>query len=107
MPMPSSLRAFFARFALAAGLSLVFCSRMIATAAEASLVPPFGTDGKEFTNKAQNQHVVHGWLPNDWEDNTEWAPISATYSKLDDTPDQSVTAVRINLEKMDDGQLQF
>jgi len=76
-------------------------------AAENSLLPAFGPDGNEFTTKAQSNHVVHGWLPKDWEDNTEWAPISATYSKLDDGPEQSVPAIRVNLEKMDDGQLQF
>jgi hypothetical protein len=72
-----------------------------------SLLPAFGTEGAEFTTKAQNDHVVKGWLPKDWSDNTEWASVSATYTKLTDSPDKAAGAVRIKIEKVDDGQLQL
>ena len=76
-------------------------------APEKSLLPVFGAEGNEFTTKAQKNHFIHGWLPKDWDDNTEWAPITATYSKLDEAPDKTGVALRIKLEKMDDGQLQL
>jgi hypothetical protein len=72
-----------------------------------SLLPAFANEGVEFTNKAQNNHVVKGWLPNEWTDNTEWAQVSATYTKLTDAPDKALGAVRIKVEKIDDGQLQL
>jgi hypothetical protein len=72
-----------------------------------SLLPAFGTDGAEFTTKAQSDHVLRGWLPADWKDNTEWASVSATYTKLTDPPAPSVGAVRIKVEKVDEGQLQL
>jgi hypothetical protein len=40
-------------------------------------------------------------------DNTEWAAVSATYTKLNDPPKEGVTAVRIKVEKVDEGQLQL
>ena len=76
-------------------------------APEKSLLPVFGAEGDEFTTPAQKNHVIHGWLPKDWNDNSEWAPITATYSKLDDAPDKTGVALRIKVEKMDDGQLQL
>jgi len=72
-----------------------------------SLLPTFGTEGKEFTTKAQNGHTLKGWLPTDWTDNSEWTSITATYTKLADSPDKSAGAVRIKIEKVDDGQLQL
>ena len=51
--------------------------------------------------------MVKGWLPKDWSDNTEWAQVSATYTKLADSPDKAAGAVRIKIEKVDDGQLQL
>jgi hypothetical protein len=72
-----------------------------------SLLPAFGTAGADFTVKGQNNHVVKGWLPTDWKDNTEWAQVDATYSKLEDSPDKAAGAVRIKVEKVDDGQLQL
>jgi hypothetical protein len=72
-----------------------------------SLLPAFGTEGADFTTKAQNNHVVKGWLPKDWSDNTEWAAVTATYTKLPDSPDKAAGAVRIKVEKMDEGQLQL
>jgi hypothetical protein len=76
-------------------------------APEPSLVPVFALEGTEFTTKAQNDNVVHGWLPKGWDDNSEWAPISATYTKLTDSPDNELAAVRIKIDKMAEGQLQL
>jgi hypothetical protein len=76
-------------------------------APEASLVPIFGIEGNQFTTKGKDDNVLQGWLPKDWDDNSEWAPISATYTKLDDSPDADLAAVRIKIDKMADGQLQF
>ncbi len=72
-----------------------------------SLLPAFGNEGAEFTTKAQGSHVTKGWLPNEWKDNTEWAAVSATYTKLADSPDKDAGAVRIKVEKVDEGQLQL
>lgn len=72
-----------------------------------SLLPAFGNEGADFTTKAQNTHVVKGWLPTDWKDNSEWAAVSATYTKLTDSPDKAAGAVRIKVEKVEDGQLQL
>ena len=73
-----------------------------------SLLPPFGNEGAEFKTKAQGSHVTKGWLPNEWQDNSEWAPVTATYSKLTDSPDKSAGAVRIKVEKVEEGgQLQL
>ena len=73
-----------------------------------SLLPAFGNEGAEFTTKAKDGHVTKGWLPTDWKDNSEWAPVSATYTKLADSPDKAAGAVRINVEKVDEGgQLQL
>ena len=71
-----------------------------------SLLPVFGAEGEEFSTKAQQGNLVHGWLPSGWVDNSEWAPVSATYEKLEDRPDDALGAVRIKAEKIDDGQLQ-
>jgi hypothetical protein len=72
-----------------------------------SLLPTFETEGAEFTVKAQSNHVVRGWLPKDWNDNSEWAQVSATYTKLTDSPDKAAGAVRIKVEKVEEGQLQL
>ena len=73
-----------------------------------SLLPVFGNEGAEFTTKAKDGHVTKGWLPTDWKDNSEWAPVSATYSKLTDSPDKAAGAVRIKIEKVEEGgQLQL
>jgi hypothetical protein len=92
---------------LAAAVLLTSLSVPVCAQAPKSLLPPFGNEGKEFTNKAQNSHVVKGWLPSEWTDNTEWAQVSATYTKLTDSPDTAVGAVRIKVEKIDEGQLQL
>jgi hypothetical protein len=73
-----------------------------------SLLPAFGTEGKDFTVKAKDGNTVKGWLPTDWTDNTDWAPVTATYTKLTDSPDKAAGAVRIKTEKVDEGgQLQL
>ena len=73
-----------------------------------SLLPAFGNEGAEFTIKAKDGHVVKGWLPTEWKDNSEWAPVSATYAKLADSPDTVAGAVRIKIEKVEEGgQLQL
>ena len=80
---------------------------LTAFAAEESLLPAFGPAGAEFTVNAKDGNKTTGWLPKDWVDNTEWAAVSATYSKLTDPPKEGVTAVRIKVEKVDEGQLQL
>ncbi len=70
-----------------------------------SLLPTFGNEGTEFTVKAKNSHVVKGWLPKEWTDNSEWAPVTATYTKLTDSPGKDLGAVRIKIEKVDEGGL--
>jgi hypothetical protein len=102
---PSSLRS-FKSIALAA---VLLCGQAVSVMAQApkSLLPAFGNEGAEFTTKAQGSHVVKGWLPTDWKDNTEWAQVTATYTKLPDSPDKAAGAVRIKIEKVDDGQLQL
>ena len=90
--------------------ALFLCGQVQSSMAETpkSLLPAFGNEGAEFTTKAKDGHVTKGWLPTDWKDNSEWAPVSATYTKLTDAPDKAVGAVRIKVEKVDEGgQLQF
>jgi hypothetical protein len=73
-----------------------------------SLLPAFGTEGAEFSTQATQGNLIHGWLPTDWVDNSEWGPVSATYSRLDDGPRETLGAVRIQLEKIGEGgQLQL
>lgn len=73
-----------------------------------SLLPAFGNEGAEFTTKAKDGHVTKGWLPTEWKDNSEWAPVTATYEKLADSPDKAAGAVRIKVEKVEEGgQLQL
>ena len=86
------------------------CGQVQSSTAETpkSLLPAFGTEGAEFTTKAKDGHVTKGWLPTDWKDNSDWAPVSATYTKLTDAPEKTVGAVRIKVEKVDEGgQLQL
>lgn len=99
---PRSFRAVVAGLALA-GLGFTAMAQ-----APQSLLPAFGTDGVEFTVKARGEHTVKGWLPKGWVDNTDWAPVTATYTKLTDSPDAAAGAVRIKVEQVDEGgQLQF
>ena len=88
---------------------LLGVSGLSATAqAPKSLLPAFGNEGAEFTTKAQGSHVTKGWLPTEWKDNSEWAPVTATYTKLTDSPDKTAGAVRIKVETVEEGgQLQL
>ncbi|MCE9611582.1 MAG: hypothetical protein K8R23_15400 [Chthoniobacter sp.] len=72
-----------------------------------SLLPSVGNEGADFTAKAQEGHIVKGWLPKGWKDDSAWAPLSATYTKLADSPDPASGAVRIKVEKLDDDHLQL
>lgn len=91
-----------------AAVALTALSLSASAQAPKSLLPAFGVEGAEFTTKAQGSHVTKGWLPTDWKDNSEWGPVSATYTKLTDSPDKSAGAVRIKVEKLDEGgQLQL
>ncbi|EDY16046.1 hypothetical protein CfE428DRAFT_6440 [Chthoniobacter flavus Ellin428] len=93
---------------LAAALLLGIQALPAVADAPKSLLPAFGEEGKEFSVKAKDGNVVHGWLPNDWTDNSDWAPVSATYTKLPDSPDKAAGAVRIKVEKVEEGgQLQL
>jgi hypothetical protein len=73
----------------------------------ASLLPGFGNTGEKFTVQAKDGHAVHGWLPEGWVDNSVWAAVNATYSKLDDSPDKEAGAVRIKIDNVDEGHLQL
>jgi len=93
---------------LAAAVLLCACALPAIADVPKSLLPAFGNDGKEFTVKAKDGNTVHGWLPTDWTDNTDWAPVTATYTKLTDSPDKAAGAVRIKVEKVEEGgQLQL
>jgi hypothetical protein len=72
-----------------------------------SLLPAFGAEGRDFTAKAQGGKAIKGWLPTGWDDNSGWATLAATYTKLKDGPKEGVTAVRIELKDLGDGQLQL
>jgi hypothetical protein len=73
----------------------------------ASLLPAFGAEGRDFTAKAQGGKAIKGWLPTGWDDNSEWATLAAAYTKLKDGPKEGVTAVRIELKDVGEGQLQL
>ena len=72
-----------------------------------SLLPAFGAEGRDFTAKAQGGKAIKGWLPTGWDDNSDWATLTATYAKLKDGPKEGVTAVRIEMKDQSDGQLQL
>ena len=72
-----------------------------------SLLPEFGTKGREIQPKAKQGYDIRGWLPKDWVDNSSWAPVSATYSQLTDAPAEGVGAVRIEVTKLDGFHLQL
>jgi hypothetical protein len=72
-----------------------------------SLLPAFGPTGREFNAKAKDGNKIQGWLPEGWDDNSEWASVSARYSKLEDPPKGETIAVRIKLETIAEGQLQL
>lgn len=88
-------------------LVAVLAAASLAAAETKSLLPAFGPNGAEITTNAKDGNKVTGWLPKDWVDNSEWAPVSATYTKLSDPPKEGVTAIRIKVDKVSDGQLQL
>ncbi len=93
---------------LLTGVVGLLAAAMTVSAVETkSLVPAFGTAGKEHTLKAKDGHKITGWLPNDWVDNSEWAAVTINYTKLTDAPAEGVGAVRIQVVKADDGQMQL
>ncbi|HSI11499.1 MAG TPA: carbohydrate binding domain-containing protein [Chthoniobacter sp.] len=103
-------RPVFGSFQSLVGVAVLLCGMSAAALADVpkSLLPAFGTEGKEFTVKSRDGNTVKGWLPTDWTDNTDWAPVTATYTKLTDSPDKDAGAVRIKTEKVEEGgQLQL
>ena len=72
-----------------------------------SLLPPFAGKGYDFTKEAKDDHHISGWLPVKWCDNSRWAAVNATFTKLGDSPDKDQAAVRIEVKNVDDGQLQL
>ena len=86
---------------------IVIASACLAADETKSLLPAFGPDGTEISTPTKDGNKTAGWVPKGWVDNSEWALVSATYSKLNDPPKDGVTAIRIKVEKVSDGQLQF
>ncbi|HEY3899996.1 MAG TPA: hypothetical protein VGM54_15415 [Chthoniobacter sp.] len=72
-----------------------------------SLLPPFAGKGYDFKKESKDDHHISGWLPVKWCDNSKWAAVNATFTKLDDSPDKDQAAVRIEVKNVDDGQLQL
>src|SRR4051794_28635059 len=72
-----------------------------------SKLPAFSGPGYQFNRASKDDHVVKGWLPKDWVDNSKWAAVNATYTKLEDPPEKGVGAVRIEAKNVDSGQLQL
>jgi hypothetical protein len=103
--VPSSLRSLHFIFA-AAFLFAAQTPRVVADQPP-SLLPGFGNTGEKFTSRAKDGHAVHGWLPVGWTNNSSWAAVNATYSKLDDSPDKEAGAVRVKIDDVDEGHLQL
>jgi hypothetical protein len=102
------IRPFSSKCTLAAAALTCALALPLQAQAPKSLLPTFGEEGKEFTVKARDGNTVKGWLPTDWTDNTDWAPVTATYTKLTDAPEKGAGAVRIKTEKVEEGgQLQL
>ena len=72
-----------------------------------SLLPAFSGEGRDFAAKAQGGKAIKGWLPVGWDDNSDWATLAATYTKLKDGPKEGVTALRIEVTDLGEGQLQL
>jgi hypothetical protein len=105
--MRSPRFAFFRAHSILAAVLLGGLAMSVRAEAPKSLLPAFGNEGAEFTVKGQSGHETKGWLPTDWKDNSEWAAVDATYTKLTDSPDKDAGAVRIKITKVDEGQLQL
>lgn len=95
------------RISILAVVLIVSAVASFAAEQTASLLPAFGPEGAAFTISAKAGNKTTGWLPKGWVDNSEWAAVSATYTKLDDPPKEGMAAVRIKVEKVDEGQLQL
>ena len=48
--------------------------------------------------------MIKGWLPTGWDDNSDWATLAVTYTKLKDGPKEGVTAVRIEVKDLNSGR---
>jgi hypothetical protein len=72
-----------------------------------SLLPEFGTVGRQIEPKAKSGYDIRGWLPKDWVDNSSWAPVSVMYSQLKDAPAEGVGAVRVDVLKVDSHHVQL
>lgn len=73
----------------------------------ASRLPAFSGAGYQFNRPSKDDHIVKGWLPKDWVDNSKWAAVNAIYTKLEDPPEKGVGALRIEAKNVDSGQLQL
>jgi hypothetical protein len=72
-----------------------------------SLLPVFGGQGYMLNNMSKDNHSITGWLPKKWCDNSRWAAVNAVYTQLPDPPKPEVTAVRIDVQAVDEGHLQL
>ncbi len=72
-----------------------------------SLLPPFGPQGYMTNKETKNNHNITGWIPKKWCDNSTWAAVNAVYTALLDPPKAELTAVRIDVSAVDEGQLQM
>jgi len=72
-----------------------------------SLLPLFGGPGYMLNKQSKDNHTITGWLPKKWCDNSTWAAVNAVYTQLQDPPKAEVTAIRIDIQAVDDGQLQL
>src|SRR5258708_3090963 len=72
-----------------------------------SLLPPFAGKGMEVTKGKKEDYLGKGWVAKKWVDNSKWAAVNATYTKLAESPDKDLAAVRIEIKNVDDGQLQL
>ena len=91
------------------GAAAVFAGFTLSALAESpkSLLPEFGTTGRQIDPKAKSGYDIRGWLPKDWVDNSSWAPVSVMYSQLKDAPAEGVGAVRMEVMKVDAFQVQL
>ncbi|QIF03133.1 hypothetical protein [Roseimicrobium sp. ORNL1] len=72
-----------------------------------SLLPAFGGEGYLINKKSKDDHTITGWLPKKWLDNSSWAAVNAIYTVLLDPPKAELTAIRIDVQAVDSGQLQL
>ena len=72
-----------------------------------SLLPVFGGQGYMFNNMSKDNHSITGWLPKKWCDNSRWAAVNAVYTQLQDPPKPEITALRIDVQAVDEGHRQL